>query len=256
MNSPEDLLQELTAQLVQEGAEAVLLLGSMARGEEVLYSDLDLHAVYQTVPTYQQRIFYQNGQLVTISFYTWDRKELAFTDAQTALWNIEGMRHTRILHDPEGRFADLQKRALAFEWREVQDAALVRISSHLYNTIEESHKVMGALTTHNPEKCLFALQGMQWPLAEASAFANGALIVTENRYWSTIRDREQDPVWRENFWTMLGFTDASILERGVAGLRLYLRTFELYGQHVKPEQRQTVQQAVQTIRAFLEQRGY
>lgn len=251
-----DILGNITKQLIEEGAEAVLLLGSFSRGEEVPYSDIDLHAVYQTVPTYQQRIFYLEGRLVTVSFYTWDRKELAFTDAQTALWNIEGIRHTRILHDPEGRFAEIQKRAGSFEWNQVREVAISRIGSHLYNTIEECHKIMGALMTRNEEKCMFAMEGIKWSLAEVSAFASGALIVTENRYWSTIHLAESDPQWKENFWTMLGFTGASVLERGEATLKLYLRSFELHGQHVNEEHRNTVQQTAETIRAFLAQGGY
>lgn len=248
-------LDNLVGALVQEGADAVVLLGSVARQEDVAYSDLDIHALFETPPQDHQRIFYLADRLVAIGFVRWDHKEQAFRDPQTALWNIAGIQQSRILHDPEGRFAALQERAFAFDWSTLQEECSSSMGSRFYNLIEECHKIMGGLTTHNPEKCFFALEGLRWSLAEMGALASGVLIETENRYFSSIRDAHPDPEWRHHFDVTVGVTGMDPFDRGVAGLKLYLRSFELYGHHMQEAHQNTVLQAVQTVRDFLGNRG-
>ena len=68
------------------------------------------------------------------------------------------------------------------------------ISRDLAELSEEVHKVLGGLQREDFEKGVYAAFGLTLGLAHVSALANGALIPTENRYFSTVRAAEPDAI--------------------------------------------------------------
>ena len=99
----------------------------------------------------------------------------------------------------------------------------------LAGNAEEVKKILGGLSSNNLEKVLYATLGLTSGMGSVGALARGALMITENRYWSTICVLESDLRWQELLWTALGMNAETVVTRGKAALDLYVKSVELYG---------------------------
>jgi Nucleotidyltransferase domain len=206
---------------------AVVLVGSAARDEMDAFSDLDLHVVVlEHRPP--DRAYYQDDRLVNINFVDVKNRQEMFTNPWRALWNVLPAVQAKILFDPNGWYSNLQDRAKAFSWASVQQAANLEVSTILTANAEESQKILGALRTNNSEKALYASLGLTSGMAKVGALARGALMTTENRFWSTICAAESDSRWCELLWAALGMNAESVTTRATAALDLYARSLELH----------------------------
>lgn len=245
------LIQEVAAELAgMPSVLAVVLVGSAARGQADQYSDLDFHVIVAAGRPPDQ-VFYRGGRLVTVSFIDQAHAERTLADPKAALWGVLAARQARMLHDPQGWYADYQRRAWAFTWSAVEAGASALISQHLSGSAEAAHKMVGGLTSGQLERALYAAHGALRAMAEVSALARGHLIESENRYWSTVRDHEPDPLWRALFWSALGFGSESPEGRALAAARLYARSVQLFEGHLRPADRAVAWPAARSVAATL-----
>ena len=207
---------------------AVVLVGSAARDEMDAFSDLDVHVVVleQRPP---DRSSYQNDRLVNINFVDVNNRKEMLTNPWRALWNVLPAMQAKILFDPNGWYSSLQDKARVFSWAQVQEAANLEVSKLLAGNAEEANKILSGLQNQNLEKALYATLGMTMGMANVSALARGALMTTENRFWSTICDAEPDSRWQELLWAALGMNTETVVARATAALGLYVRSVELHG---------------------------
>lgn len=220
----EEVLPDLKA---EAGVLAVFLTGSHARGEADEYSDLDLSVLVASDEFVRNDVTYRGGVLVSVERSTVPHRERAFTEPETTLWNLTSLRSGVPLHDPEGVFADLQRRAKAFTWAEVEEQAHARAAGLVADVAEELHKVMGGLQTGESGKVAYAILGLTFALGNAALLGTGTLIPTENRYLTLARDAWDDPVWRTTYASMVGLTAEDVPARGRAALTAYQRAVAL-----------------------------
>jgi predicted nucleotidyltransferase len=213
---------------------SVVLIGSGSRGELDVFSDLDIHVVVRGDRP-PNRIFYREGRLVTINFVDCANREAMLTDPWMALRNLAAAREAQILFDPDLWYEDLQQRARAFTWQKVSKEADRVVSYVLAENAEEVQKILGGLRNNQLEKTLYATTGLVLSLSNVSALANGVLCNSENRFWSAVRDAENDPEWKMLYWRVLGFDGESITTRANAALRLYNRSSLLYQAKLLPQ---------------------
>lgn len=249
----EPLIQKVIEETVQAGGLGVALVGSRSRGEADLYSDVDFHVLVAQPPQEHRQLFYQEGKLVSVLLDHLEHKEKTFADPHLALWNMHAIRDARIVHDPERILASLQDRARAFQWESVQHLVPSRISNRLFHAVELLHKVMGGLLQNNEEKVHLATLALSWNMNETAALAQGTLIPSENRFWSTVRDAVPDADWKRVQAATLGLQGESVQIRGRAALQLFQRTFECFGHHVQPEHRTLIQEGLQLLSDFSQQ---
>jgi predicted nucleotidyltransferase len=219
---------------------AVVLVGSAARDEMDAFSDLDVHVVVrdQRPP---DRNYYQHDRLVNINFVDINNRQEMLTNPWRALWNVLPAVQAKILFDPSGWYASLQ--AKAFTWKQVQTAANLEVSQILAGNAEEVQKILSGLRSNNLEKTLYATLGLTSGMGSVGALARGALMTTENRYWSTICAREPDSRWQELLWMALGMNAETVVTRAEAALGLYVKSVELHSASL------TVKDAVIATRA-------
>lgn len=245
------VLDALLAELKGEpGVLAVFLTGSYTRGEADAFSDLDVSVLVEADAFVRTDVTYRKGVLVSVDRTTVPRRERAFTDPETALWNLGSLRSGQALHDPAGVFAALQERARAFVWAEVEPQAHARAAALLAGSVEALHKVMGGLQAGDADKLAFALVGLTFALGNAALLGTGTLIPTENRYLSAARGAWADPVWRDAYACLTGVTGEDIAQRGRAALRAYARAVALTRWTDGPDHAQA-QEAAHRAAAFL-----
>jgi hypothetical protein len=218
------LLAEL---LVEEGVQAVFLTGSEVRGERDVWSDLDLSVLVTEDRLARNTVTYREGRLVSVERCTVRRREQAFTEPETALWNLTSLQTGLALHDPDAVFAALQARARAFDWAELEPVAQARAAVLVTDAAEEIHKVMGGLHAGDAGKVLYAAAGLTFSLGTAALLSCGTLISTENRYLTLAQGAWDDAAWHAAYGVLTGLTGAAVPERGRAALHAYLRAVAL-----------------------------
>src|SRR2546421_7864053 len=120
----EAFLTDLVAELDNEQVAAIILKGSCARGEETVYSDVDLTVFLYTEPahSFHQR-FYREGRLISVGTHTFEYYRKAFLRPEEAIFVVPSTREARILLDKEGLFRHLQQEARDWTWEPLQEMA-------------------------------------------------------------------------------------------------------------------------------------
>ncbi|MGL4610923.1 MAG: nucleotidyltransferase domain-containing protein [Trueperaceae bacterium] len=184
MKSLESLLTELKQ---DNNALSIVLIGSGSRNELDAYSDLDIHIIVRSERP-PDRMFYQDGRLVTINFWDKANRELMFTDPWYTIKNLGAVKEALILYDPKDWYRTLQQRARSFIW----------VSWVLAENAEEIQKILGGLSKNNFEKALHATTRLMLSSSNVAALTHGVLCNSENKFWSSVRDAEPDEVWNFN----------------------------------------------------------
>jgi predicted nucleotidyltransferase len=143
--SPADVrkvAERLVPALTARGATAVVLTGSVARGEATNRSDLDL-VIVGDGPGYLLRI--EDGVLVSESWATEDAHRARFGSPREVGSSIPGWREASVLHDPDGAAARLREEALSWTWEELGASADEWVAEELTGFVEEVQKLAGAL---------------------------------------------------------------------------------------------------------------
>ena len=226
---------------------SVVVVGSFSRGEENYFSDVDLHVIVKNGHRMHQ-ILYLENRLININFLDKENRESALHDPWMTIRNLAAIREANILFDPEGWYADLQRRTREFDWQEVAQAANLAVSWVMAENAETVQKILGGLRDDNSEKTLRATVDLMDRLANVGALVNGVLANSENRLWSSIRDAEADSIWKTLFWKALGLEAETVVSRARASLHLYCRTAVLYSDKLLPDHAAIVQQ----VCAFVE----
>lgn len=250
MERPGVLEEVLHGLRAEPGVRAVFLTGSHARGEADRFSDLDVSVLVARDEFVRNDVAYRQGVLVSVERSTVPHRERAFRDPETALWNLESLRSGTALHDPDGVFADLQRRARAFVWAELETLADERAAQLVAGVTEELHKVMGGLQASAEGKVAYALLGLTFALGTAALLSTGTLIPTENRYLTPARDAWDDPAWRAAYGTLVGLTGEGVPARGRAALIAYGRAVALTRWTAGPD-RDLAHEAARRAAAFL-----
>lgn len=90
---------------MSSGAEAVVLVGSYARGDANPNSDLDLLAVGPE--SYPPRLDVREGSLVSVSMQPFQTHRKSFTQPELVCAAVPGWREAVALADPKGLAASL-----------------------------------------------------------------------------------------------------------------------------------------------------
>lgn len=169
--------------LVQEREiRGLIAVGSVVRGEEDHYSDLDLKRYWSGSRPVTHQLLPWGERLLSLTDMGLEEAEAQLRNPHGWVWAASGFRGARVLHDPLGDVAALRELAMlpcpgGSEWAVAQ----------LEDWCEEAHKLLGALATGDEEKALAARFGLVDGLTLIAAVHLGLPISTENRVFAEVR---------------------------------------------------------------------
>lgn len=226
MTNPDiaDLARTVASDLVAEGAKAVVLAGSQARGDATDLSDIDLYVI-GSGPAYTLRVV--RRRLVAISWRTGDDERRALRQPASVGAVVPAWRAAHVLHDPDGVAEALKREAAAFDWAAISTACDEWVADATIGYAEEVLKLVAARRADDRllaavERSVLALR-----LPRVMAVHHRLLYDSENRLWHWVAEAMGDE-WAAAQAEVLGLA----LSEDADGAALQL--FTLAANEVRP----------------------
>jgi hypothetical protein len=238
------MLQPLVDELITDGARAVVLVGSHARGDAGAHVDVDVTAVGEGG---EYRLERRGNYLVSLSWRTAERIRASFDDPAQAGAAVPGWRSAVILDDRDGIAASLTKEAREWRWSRIEAARGPWIAEEFTGYAEEVQKLLGALVSG--ERTNAAVQRSLLALRMARIVAVHACLLydTENRLWDLVAEQMGES-WTDNQAAAFGLRGQPFEETCAAALRLYALAADLVWPLLDQRQRAVAEHAVALIR--------
>lgn len=189
MNGPSERALEVaraeTQELIAQGAEAVFLTGSHARGEANEYSDLDLRVVGEGPDKKLKR---HDEFLIAISWMTVDEHRAAFDEPSQVGSVVPGWKSAVILHDPDDIAAELQKGAGGWGWARVAEKADEWIAQEITEYAEEIHTLLGNFEDDKPAAAAAERSQLAMHLAQVMSVHKQIQYESENDLWELVAE--------------------------------------------------------------------
>ncbi len=239
--------------------KAMVLMGSFARGDAGRFSDVDLlRFVKEEAKDQQSAVSHViDGRLVVVADIAPNKIDSWFTRPEEATGIIVGLRDAQPLWDPDGYFAEIQRRARDFVWdSSMQEKADAYASREMVGWAEEAHKALEGLRSGDIGRMLNAQFGLSWGLTTVMRVQRGVLLTTDNSFSSeVIAAVGEDSEWGKLCRIAFDIDGKqSLSEQVKAWLRLYVLTARMIESAIKPEDREVIQHTVSLIQAELERR--
>jgi len=213
-----EVAEQETAELVDAGAQAVILTGSHARGDAHAESDLDLRVVGDGPPEALKR---HEEFLVSTSWKELGEHREDFEDPAKVGTVVPGWRTCVIMHDPDGIAAKLQGEAEEWTWERIADKTGEWIAHEVTDYAEEVHTLIGNLDMDQLSGAAAIRSQLALHLAQVLSVHRRLLYETENELWDRVAD-EMGSGYAAAQELALGVKEASLKESCDA-------TFELFG---------------------------
>ena len=211
------LAENLADELMRQGAEAVVVTGSHARGEANPYSDLDITAIGVGPRTR----FVQCGEvLVSFSWRTVSGEREALHDPERLGAAVPAWRKVVIVRDPRGVAAQLRQEAQAWDWQPVAERCDAWVAEEVTGLSEEVHKLLGNLGAGRRSAAAVQRSLLVLKLAPAMAVHARLLHESENLLWNLVAER-MGSEWARALGAALGEEGEGLEESCAAALALF-----------------------------------
>lgn len=174
-----------TKELVADGAQAVFLTGSHARGDANEHSDLDLRVVGEGP---EKKLKRHDEFLIAISWMTLDEHREAFDDPSEVGSVVPGWKSAVILHDPEQIAERFKKEAEDWDWDRISDKADEWVAKEVTEYAEEIHTLLGNLEDEKPAAAAAERSQLAMHLAQVMSVHKRILYESENDLWDLVAD--------------------------------------------------------------------
>jgi hypothetical protein len=213
-----DVCQALSRRLAGQGAEAVVVFGSWARGDAYRESDIDIHAVGKG-PHYTLERYH--GFLVSVSWATARQHRQAFKDPSKVGGIIPAWRNAVILYDPKGIANALTQEALRWQWGFLGQRADRWVAEQLTGYAEEVHRLIGNLQLQRESATSVQRSVLAIRMASILAVHHRILYDSENLLWDLVSEK-MGTRWTQLQKVALGIGGQSFEETCRAALQLFV----------------------------------
>lgn len=205
------------AVLAARGADAVVLVGSVARGDAHATSDIDLVALGDGPRYLLERT---GGWLVSVSWRRADQVRAAFDSPADVGGVVPAWRGAVVLHDPNRVAAGLRQEALGWEWGRVSTECDHWVAEQVTGFAEEVHRLVGCLTVARqlPAAVIRSVLAVQLPMV--MAVHRRLLYDSQSRVWDLVAEAEGIR-WMVAQRQALGLVAADEHEANLAALEMY-----------------------------------
>ena len=231
--------REVVRELVSNGAEAVMLVGSHVRGDTYGESDVDICAIGRGRSYSLRRV---DGFLVSISWSmakSWRRKLKEPSEAGGA---VAALRSAIILHDPRGVAAALKHEATEWTWDVLGRRRETWVAEEFTGWAEEVHRLIGNLELGRGWAAAIQRSVLALRLAPVLAVHYRILYDTENLLWDLVGGK-MGTRWTRAQNAALSMGGESFEESCTAALELFLLAAEELHSLLDDRQRKVVEHA-------------
>src|SRR3954452_20736630 len=236
--------ESLTARLADQGARAVVLTGSVARGTAEPDSDVDLFAVGDG-PREQHEVV--DGRLVGSHWFTPEEVRRRLADPERAPLTARAWKDALLLYDPDGVAAELQQEAERWRWDDIGAHADVWAREQLVGWAEYLPKLRRAVEDGRALDASAMAAETALKLAHVSAVATRVCAGSENGFWEAVAEHA-GPRWRTRFETAVGARAGSVRESAEAAVDLYELVVARVAESLAPQEQAVVDRALETAR--------
>lgn len=241
--------RQVARELAEGGAEAVVLVGSHARGEAEPNSDVDLLAIGSE--SYDCRLEMKGGVLVSVSMQPFAEFRRDLERPERICSAVPGWREARVLHDPHGLAASLVRDAREWTWKPMERRCGEWVAGEITGNAEEVHKLVAALGGGNLSTAAVQRSLLAVHLAPILAVHHRILYGSENRMWNLVSDAMGEE-WAKAQSAALGLNGEPFEETCRAAMELYLlAAAEAHGL-LDERQRRVVERAVATAKSVFQ----
>jgi nucleotidyltransferase-like protein len=238
------LCRSISGELLAAGAEAVVLIGSQARGTAAPESDVDL-VVIGDGPGYDLTM--RSGRLISVSWRAAARQREQFSLPQEAALGVTAWRSALIIADPTGVAGDLQDAARTWSWADLAAPAREWVAAELAGYGEEVRKLVAALRHGRSRVAAVQRNVLATHLAPVLAVHFRLLAGSENDIWDLVAAQAGEP-WRSAQDRALGLDGQPLADSCRAALELYAAAVTAAGDVFTERQRPVVAAAVSLAR--------
>lgn len=228
VTSRRTLATRIAPRLATKGAHAVVLVGSVARGDDHDGSDLDIVAI-GAGPAYMLDVV--DGCLISIAWKTTAGVRDSFDDPATAGGAVPAWRGAQMLHDPNGIAASLQHAAHGWTWDGIHTQCERIVAAELTGLAEEVHRLVGLRLAGRNRAAAPVRAALTVEVVRAMAIHNRLLYDSENAMWDLVAS-VMGHDWERDYDIAVG------VQRGAADLA----ALSLYRQAVARADRVLTQQ--------------
>jgi hypothetical protein len=254
MKTPD--LKKLVGRFTEPAVQAIVLMGSFARGEAGHFSDVDLvrFLAPDAPEDAEARSFIIDDRLVVVSNVLRSQVEEWFTNPVSATECIAGIRAAKPLWDPEDLFSPIQRRAHAFVWdTDMQSKANAFAGEQMVGWVEEVYKGLEGLRRNDIGRMLNARFGLSFGMMKVVRVYLGILIDGDNTFYAQTLERlGNDSEWARLCRASFGIEHREgaplpLPEQVLAGLQLYILTADLIGNDAGVGHRSIIDRTVAVI---------
>jgi predicted nucleotidyltransferase len=216
-SSPLRIADRLAAALIEEGAQAVALVGSYATGTATADSDLDL-AIVGNGPSYRLEV--HEGILVSFGRATAEEQRERLYDPEWLGTHVPGWRSAVLLRDPYEIAAELQQLANDWEWEQVAPECDRWVAGWIVGLAEEVQKLVSSALAGNDLGAAAQRSVIALRLPRVLAIHRRILYASENPLWELVAV-ELGLEWRQAQLSALGLADDTVEVTFRSALRLF-----------------------------------
>ena len=240
------VVDRVTSRLLEQGAKAVVLTGSTARGRAGPQSDVDFFAIGDGPSERHQLV---EGRMVGVHWFSPEDARQRLADPSRAMIAAFGWRNAIVVADPTGVGDELRREAEEWSWEKIEKEADAWVCDELVAWAEYIGKLASALEGGRVLDACAIRAETAVRLGRLVAVTRRITSESENGFWETIASAA-GPEWRDALTQALACDGEDVETSAAAAIRLFALLAGDVRERLEQQQLEVVEHALGIARRY------